>query len=141
MQLKISSYEQFCNESTDYNHLLTPEQLEWRNRYLRMWSVNEHGMVDVNAAVSLSGQTIKQFPIRFGNGIFSCVNCTSLKTLDGISRTIGGFYCSGCHKLPEEQVELANDKVLFRKWLKSGLTVDEFLMKIRVNKVKILEYE
>lgn len=51
--MMIKNYNQFCNESTNYIHLLTPEQIRWCRENLRIWSVNDKGLVDVDGDVKI----------------------------------------------------------------------------------------
>ena len=65
-------------------------------------------------------------------GDFYCTSCTSLISIEGIPSLVSGdFHCDGCTSLPLEQIELASDSNLLKKWLKSGISIKEFLLKNR----------
>ena len=66
------------------------------------------------------------------SGDFCCRKCTNLTSLKGAPSSVGGgFYCGGCTSLPLEQVELASNRDLFKRWLRSGISAKEFLHKNR----------
>ena len=65
-------------------------------------------------------------------GSFYCTSCTSLTSLEGATSSVGGsFNCNDCTSLPPEQVELASNRDLFKRWLRSGISAKEFLHKNR----------
>jgi hypothetical protein len=63
---------------------------------------------------------------------FDCSYCTALPSLQGAPPEVrGNFEHGGCVLLPKEQVELLEDRFLFKKWILSGLEFNEWKLKKR----------
>ena len=72
---------------------------------------------------------------------FDCTDCENLKSYKGIPHDVPNIEVSFCKSISKEEKEEFTDKFLerisqkslsfFRKWLKSGLTFEEFKKKHR----------
>ena len=65
------------------------------------WTINKDLTVDVKGSVWLIKLNFEKFPVKFNkvSGSFSCYNCSSLKTLEGAPKEVGGdFYAQACGK-------------------------------------------
>ena len=60
-------------------------------------------------------------------GSFNCSGCKNLKTLEDFKTCISGlFIFNGCVSLPIKQSQIAEDSDLFKKWIDSNLSADDF---------------
>ena len=78
------------------------------------WTINKDLTVDVKGDVWLSKLDFKEIPVKFNkvSGWFSCSGCTSLKSLEGAPKEVGGgFYAQNCGKQFSEAEVLSVCKV------------------------------
>jgi len=139
---------------------LTEEQRKWLDDVAGKgnWKVNREGKIDVHGWVDIAEHTdLKRFPVEFGRvtSHFNCRDCSSLTTLEGCPRTVGGFfscynctslttlagapekvegtfYDRGCIRVPQAERNLLKlDKDLFLQWANSGIKIENFLQQKR----------
>ena len=87
----IKLFEKFENDTSSIIESICIEY------YIKNYTVNVDGSVDVNGSVNLSNRHLKLLPLKFGKvtGEFDCVN-NKLTSIEGCPKEVGGiFYCYG----------------------------------------------